>query len=132
MVGSYHSGLAHAKPWSKSELVIAVYFSSRSICSKALSELLSCRGYHRTERAIERKIRYIVNSTPLLRPDGQWDVDIVDRWIDDTVGHDAVNRLTTFTSEDATAVAVVGISPNIVPQFDVYDASNFMLAPVDF
>lgn len=113
MARSHHSGLAHGRPWSKSELVIAVYFSSRYICSKALSELLFCRGYHRTERAIERKIHDIVNSAPSLRPGGQWEVDAVDRWIDNAVGHDAVNRLTAFTSEDATAVALVGIFPNI-------------------
>jgi hypothetical protein len=115
MVSSHRSGTAHGKPWSNSELVIAVYFSSRCICTKALFELLSRRGYQRTERAIERKVHDIVNSAPSLRPNGQWDVDAVDRWIDDILDHDAVNRLTAFTPEDATVVALVSTTPNISP-----------------
>jgi hypothetical protein len=73
--------------------------------------MLSRRGYQRTERSIERKVHDIVNSASSLRPNGQWDVDAVDRWIDDILDHDAVNRLTAFTSEDATVVARVSTTP---------------------
>jgi hypothetical protein len=36
-------------------------------------------------------------------------VDAVDRWIDDVLDHDAVNKLVTFTSEDVKAVARVSL-----------------------
>jgi hypothetical protein len=113
MVGSHRSGVVNGKSWSNSELVIVVYFSSRYICTSALSELLSCRGYRRTGSAIERKVRGIVFSGPSLRSQqGRWDVDAVDRWIDNILDHDAVNQLIAFTSEDAIAVGRVGFLPN--------------------
>lgn len=113
MAGPHRSRVIHGKPWSNSELVIIVYFSSRYIHSKALVELLLRRGYQRTDRAIERKIRHIVISAPSLRPHkGRWDVGAVDRWIDDILDHDAVNHLIAFTPEDAKVVARVSTSPN--------------------
>ncbi|KAA8649320.1 uncharacterized protein ATNIH1004_005221 [Aspergillus tanneri] len=95
------------EPWSGSEIIIAVYFTSRYINPITLSCLLSRRGYKRTPSAIERKVKNIVGSVPSLRPSrGNWDVDAVDQWIDDYLrDHEAVNRLITFTLEDAKVVA---------------------------
>ena len=108
MGGSHASGFERGKPWSKSEIVITVYFSSRYICSQSVSELLLCRGYQRTRSAVERKLRSFISSNASLRPHkGQWDVDAVDRWIDEILDHDAVNCLVEFTPEDAKAVEKV-------------------------
>ncbi|KAH2362453.1 hypothetical protein KXV92_007264 [Aspergillus fumigatus] len=93
--------------WSKKELVITLYFSSRRIGYMAVSQLLNRRGYHRTSSAVERKIRTIIGDRPSLRPSqGSWDVSAVDQWLDDVLGStEDVNRLIDFTPEDAEVVA---------------------------
>jgi hypothetical protein len=105
--------------WSKDELVIIVYFSSRRISSIAVSQLLTRRGYHRTSSAVERKIQAIIDDRPSLRPSqGSWDINAVDRWLDDVLGStEDVNRLIRFTSEDAEIVAQVGYAPEVDPSF---------------
>ena len=101
-------GSNQGKLWTKAEVVTVVYYSSRYICSEALSELLLRRGYERTVSAIRHKIRDIASSNPfLLLHKGKWDADAVDRWMDSSLGHDAVNHLITFTSEDAQIVEQV-------------------------
>ncbi|KAH1971679.1 hypothetical protein KXW88_002773 [Aspergillus fumigatus] len=101
--------------WSKKELVITLYFSSRRIGYMAVSQLLNRRGYHRTSSAVERKIRTIIGDRPSLRPSqGSWDVSAVDQWLDDVLGStEDVNRLIDFTPEDAEVVAEVGYAPEV-------------------
>ncbi|KAK9646515.1 hypothetical protein HCH54_005254 [Aspergillus fumigatus] len=96
-----------AARWSNDELVIAVYFCSRRISSKSVSQLLTRRGYHRTSSAVERKIQAIVGDHLSLRPsEGSWDISAVDRWLDDILGStEDVNRLIKFSPEDAEMVA---------------------------
>jgi hypothetical protein len=92
----------------------------------AVSKLLTRRGYHRTPCAVERKIQAIVGDCPSLRPSGgNWDIDAVDRWLDDVLGNtDDVNRLIKFTLEDAEIVAQVGEAAEIQLSFCPLDASN--------
>jgi hypothetical protein len=92
--------------WSHEEVIIAVYFSSRQICSRAIHHLLFRRGFRRTHRAIERKIYSTVKANPRLRlPKGYWDLDVVDRWIDDLLqDHRAVNEWIIFSADDADDV----------------------------
>jgi hypothetical protein len=108
-----------AARWSNDELVITLYFSSRRINSMAVSQLLTCRGYHRTSSAIERKIQAIVDDRPSLRPSqGSWDVNIVDKWLDDVLGsNEDVNCLIKFSPEDAGIVAQVGYASAVEPSF---------------
>lgn len=95
--------------WSNEEVIIAVYFSSRQICSRAVHRLLFRRGFRRTHRAIERKIYSTVKVNPRLRlPKGYWDLDVVDRWIDDLLqDHRAVNEWISFSADDADDVVRV-------------------------
>lgn len=108
-----------AARWSNDELVIAVYFCSRRISSKSVSQLLTRRGYHRTSSAVERKIQAIVGDHLSLRPsEGSWDISAVDRWLDDILGStEDVNRLIKFSPEDAEMVAQVGYPPRRNPPF---------------
>jgi hypothetical protein len=108
-----------AARWSKDELVIAIYFSSRRISSIAVSQLLTRRGYHRTPSAVERKIQAIIDDCPSLRPSqGSWDINAVDQLLDDVLGStEDVNRLIRFTSEDAEIVAQVGYASEVDPSF---------------
>ncbi|GFF60970.1 hypothetical protein IFM51744_10544 [Aspergillus udagawae] len=100
-----------APRWSKDELVITLYFSSRRISYMAVSQLLTRRGYHRTSSAVERKIRMIVGDRPSLRPSQEgWDVNAVDQWLDEVLGStEEVNGLIDFTPEDAETVAHWGL-----------------------
>jgi hypothetical protein len=96
--------------WSKNELVITLYFSSRHINSVSVSLLLSRRGFQRTPAAVERKIHEIVCDHPSLQAyEGSWDIDAVDHWLDNILGSiEDVNRLIEFAPEDAEIVAQVG------------------------
>lgn len=109
MTGSRGACHFRGKPWSKSEIAIVVYFSSRYICYEALTELLLRRGYHRSPSAIERRVRTIISSNPFLQPsESKWDISAVDCWIDSNLDHDTVNSLIAFNSEDAVVVDEVG------------------------
>ncbi|KAE8383923.1 hypothetical protein BDV26DRAFT_3510 [Aspergillus bertholletiae] len=96
------------RPWSSEEVVMAVYFSSRDICSTPISYIMNRRGYRRTPSAIEQKVRRIIDNTPSLRPSQlQWDVDAVDHWLNDLLeGPEAVRRHIKFSSQDAEIVAL--------------------------
>lgn len=96
--------------WTNNELAIALYFSSRHIGPKSVSLLLDRRGYHRTPGAVDRKVNKVVSDCPSLRlSEDSWDIDAVDRWLDDMLGGpEEVNRLIYFTPEDAEIVAQVG------------------------
>lgn len=87
-----------------------LYFSSRRIRSESISLLLKRRGYNRTPVAVDRKVNRIVSGCPsLLLSNYSWDTDAVDRWLDDMLGDpEEVNRLISFTPEDAEIVAQVG------------------------
>jgi hypothetical protein len=53
-----------------------------------ISQLLSRRGFQRSSGAIKHKICEIVRVFPSLRPSaGSWDKDVVDVWLDDTLGN---------------------------------------------
>jgi hypothetical protein len=94
--------------WSLQEVTIMVYFLSRQIRPKALRYLLLRRGYDRSIRAIERKVFSIAQKYPYLKPQGHWDLEVVDRWIDDLLGdHELVNALIQFSPEDAADVLLV-------------------------
>jgi hypothetical protein len=95
--------------WSNEEVIIAVYFSSRQICSRAIHCSLFRRGFRRTHRAIERKIYSIAKANPRLRfPKSYWDLDVVDRWIDGLLqDHKAVNECIDFSADDADDVVRV-------------------------
>lgn len=85
-----------------------VYFLSRRIRPKTLRYLLLRRGYNRSTRAIERKLLSITQKYPHLKPHGHWDLEVVDRWVDDLLGgHELVNALIQFSSDDAEVVALV-------------------------
>ncbi|GFF96666.1 hypothetical protein IFM61392_10419 [Aspergillus lentulus] len=103
-----------ARRWTNNELAIVLYFSSRRIGPKSVSLLLSRRGYHRTPVAVDRKVNQVVSDLPSLRiSEVTWDIDAVDRWLDDLLGDpEEVNRLIYFTREDAEIVAQVGHPPN--------------------
>jgi hypothetical protein len=80
--------MKHSARWTKNELVIAVYFSSRHIDLMTISQLLSRRGFQRSSGAIKHKICEIVRVFPSLRPSaGSWDKDAIDVWLDDTLGN---------------------------------------------
>jgi hypothetical protein len=102
--------MKYAKRWTNDELAIVLYFSSRRIRSESVSLLLDRRGYNRTPVAIDRKVNKIVSGCPsLLLYDYTWDIYAVDRWLDDMLGDpEIVNRLVSFTPEDAEIVAQVG------------------------
>lgn len=96
--------------WTNKELAIALYFSSRRIRSDSVSLLLDRWGYKHTPVAVDRKVNKIVRGCPsLLLCDYSWDIDAVDRWLDDMLGDtEIVNRLISFTPEDAEIMAQVG------------------------
>jgi hypothetical protein len=96
--------------WTNDELVVIIYFSSRRIGAKSISQLLSRRGYQRSTAAIKHKIREVVRTFPSLRPSAEsWNKGAVDRWLDSRLGRaEEVNRLIEFTTEDAEIVAQVG------------------------
>jgi hypothetical protein len=108
-----------AARWSKDELVITLYFSSRRINSMAVSQLLTGSGYHRTSSAIEGKIQAIVDDRPSLRPSQRsWDVNVADQWLDDVLGsNEDVSCLIKFSPEDAEIVAQVGYASEVEPSF---------------
>ncbi|KAJ5225425.1 hypothetical protein N7468_006650 [Penicillium chermesinum] len=86
--------------WSREETIIMLYFTSRGLQPKPVRSLLQRRGYDRSTRAIEHKISAITRDNPHLRPTrGQWDLNAVDRWIDDYLqDHQLVNKLIHFSS----------------------------------
>jgi hypothetical protein len=102
--------MKYAIRWTNNELAIALYFSSRRIGPKSVSLLLDRRGYHRTPVAVDRKVNQIVSDFPsFLLTEDIWDIVAVDRWLDDMLGDpEEVNRLISFTPEDAEIVAQVG------------------------
>lgn len=92
--------------WSPEEVAIMVYFTSRQIRPKTLRYLLLRRGYDRSTRAIERKAFSITQQYPHLKAHRDWNLDVVDLWIDDLLGnHDSVNKLVLFSLADAEDVA---------------------------
>lgn len=95
--------------WSDKEVVILLYFSSRSIWPKSIRQLLLHRGYNRSISAIQAKIACILRQTPnLKRPSGLWDLEIVDYWVDNHLGgNKMVNELIDFMADDAEEVALV-------------------------
>jgi hypothetical protein len=92
--------------WSADEVTIAVYFSSRQICCKAVRFLLLRRGYDRSVPAIERKLLSISQQHPDLRTsEGNWELNVADSWIDAVLGdHESVNQLIRFSLADAEDV----------------------------
>lgn len=105
-----NSRTKHTARWTKDELIITLYFTSRRIDFKSISQLLSRRGFQRSSIAIKNKVYHIVRLFPSLRPSAKrWNKDAVDQWLDDTLGNsNDVDRLIAFTSEDAETVAQVG------------------------
>jgi hypothetical protein len=101
--------MKYAKRWTKNELAVALYFSSRRIRPESVSLLLVRRGYKRTPIAVDRKVNKIIRGRPsLLLSDYSWDIDAIDRLLDDMLGDpEIVNRLISFTPEDAEIVAQV-------------------------
>lgn len=95
--------------WSADEVTIAVYFSSRQICCKAVRFLLLRRGYDRSVPAIERKLLSISQQHPDLRTsEGNWELNVADSWIDAVLGdHESVNQLIRFSLADAEDVIAV-------------------------
>jgi hypothetical protein len=103
--------------WSREEMAIMVYFSSRHIRPTTLRHLLLRRGYNRSVRAIERKVLTIVHNYPSLKPEGDWILGNVDHWLDDLLeDHEMVNTLIRFSAEDAKDVVLVRRPPN--PRMD--------------
>lgn len=102
-------GTPRAPRWSLEEIVTIVYFLSRQIRPRSLHSILLRRGYDRSAGAIERKLSSITQQHPHLRPsEVHWDLDAVDRWIDDLLGnHESVNTLIRFSLEDAEDVVRV-------------------------
>jgi hypothetical protein len=70
-----------ASQWSRQEVAIIVYFLS--IRPITLCYLLLRRGYDRSASAIEHIVVSIAKKYPYLKRQGDWDLDFVDRWIDD-------------------------------------------------
>lgn len=94
--------------YSSEEKAIIVYFASRRIYPKTLYYLLLRRGFDRSINAIERRVINIAQKYPYLKSQNNWDLEAVDRWIDDLLGdHESVNRLILFSPEDAEDVALV-------------------------
>jgi hypothetical protein len=126
------SRMKHRARWTNVELVIVLYFSSRHIDLKSISQLLSHRGFQRSSIAIKHKICEIVRTFPSLRPSaGRWDKDAVDQWLDNTLGNPKdVDRLVAFTSEDAETVAQVG--QRFLKDLTLWQLSNFLQnQPID-
>jgi hypothetical protein len=94
--------------WSPEEAAITIYFTSRQIHPRTLRFLLLRQGYDRSTQAIERKVFTTIQEHPHLKTRGRWNLDVVDRWIDDLLGdHESVNTLILFSPEDAEDVACV-------------------------
>lgn len=95
--------------WSKDEIIITVFFSSRRVCPQAVRCLLLRRGYDRSVGAIERQLTKIKHQHSLLRSsEGFWDLDAVDMWVDEIFGdHELVNQLVRLSSGDAEDMLAV-------------------------
>lgn len=106
--------------WSDAEKTIAVYFCSRHVNMRSLRCLLLRRGFDRSENAIERKLRAIVDENPHLGTSiNLWDASAVDRWIDDLLGDpESVNNLIKISAEDAEIVANVSHMSRKLSRFD--------------
>ena len=87
---------------------------------RSLRCLLLRRGFDRSENAIERKLRALVDENPHLGTSiNLWDVSAVDRWIDDLLGDpESVNNLIKISAEDAEIIANVSHMPRKFSCFD--------------
>jgi hypothetical protein len=123
----------HTERWTKDELIIVLYFTSRCIGFKSISQLLSSRGFQRSPTAIKNKVYQIVHAFPSLRPSAKgWDKDAVDQWLDDTLGNsNDVDRLIAFTPEDAETVAQVGYMLSKGLHLPLVVSNLFQHQPID-
>lgn len=101
--------MAQVIRWSKKEVIVVIYFSSRGIRPKSVRLLLLRRGFDRSCRAIEAKIALVLRNNAYLRfSKGRWDWRAVDKWIDDLLGsHELVNDLIYLAAQDAEDVTLV-------------------------
>lgn len=84
------------------------YHSLLSVHSSYNALLSTFASGNRSASAIEHKVVSIAKNYPYLKRQGGWDLDFVDRWIDDLLGdHELVNTLIQFSPEDAQDVALV-------------------------
>lgn len=104
--------MAPVSQWSKEEVIIAVYFTSRGVRPKSLRCLLKRRGFDRSCYAIKSKISHVLRRhTHLKGPKSLWDWRNVDQWIDDLLGdHELANTLISFLSEDADDIRLVSLT----------------------
>jgi hypothetical protein len=89
--------------------VVTIYFLARCIRPKSLRGLLLRRGYDRSLGAIERRIISITNRYLYLKlANGQWDVNAIDRWMNDLVRNlESINNLTRFSLEDVEDMLLI-------------------------
>ncbi|KAJ5216841.1 hypothetical protein N7468_009882 [Penicillium chermesinum] len=100
--------MSSRETWSREEIAILLYFRSRCISYRSLYLLLLRRGFHRTLKAIERKTWVLVRQCPQLKSStDQWNLGVVDCWIDRLVGsHEVVSGLVHLGAEDAEVIAL--------------------------
>lgn len=100
--------------WTREEIAIALYFSSRRVQYNVVSYLLLRRGFCRSSSAIQHKISKIIHVQKTLKLDEQkWNLDEVDSFLDNLMkDQNEVNDLIMFSVQDATDVLLVR-SPSV-------------------
>lgn len=116
-IDHYAYAMTGSARWSDAETIIAVYFCSRHVSMRSLRCLLLRRGFDRSENAIERKLRTLLNDYPHLGTSIHiWDASAVDCWIDDLLGDPvSVNSLIQISSEDAKIIGDMSQKPRVSP-----------------
>lgn len=97
--------------WSAEEDALVVFFVSLGVFEKVVADLLTQRGYRRTQPAVHYRIATLRNAYELGEA-RQWHQDLVERWLIRhlKVFHVAINKLQP-TEADQRAVQQVSYPP---------------------
>ncbi|EYE89902.1 uncharacterized protein EURHEDRAFT_407297 [Aspergillus ruber CBS 135680] len=86
--------------WLKEELAVAVYYTSEGVPHHVLVQLLHQRNFTRTMVAIRNQLNVMQVQKNLGGPWSRWDIDAVDRWLDEISDEIDVNEVIKPTDED--------------------------------
>lgn len=86
--------------WLKEELAVAVYYASEGVPHHVLVQLLHQRNFTRTMVAVRNQLNVMRVQKNLGGPWSRWDIDAVDRWLDEISDEIDVNEVIKPTDED--------------------------------
>lgn len=86
--------------WLKEELAIVVYYASEGVPHHVLAQLLHRRNFTRTMVAVRNQLNAMRVQKKLGEPWSHWNIDAVDKWLDEISDEIDVNEIIKPTDED--------------------------------